>query len=445
MTGSAGRSARSGISRMRTSGPRGAQRAGSDFLRKQRDDRAPCGRRKMANAGVVADGQPGMPGKRGEERDIGPPDEIDRARAGLADRGGEGAFGRGADDHRHVAGRVERLRQHPKACGRPALCRALRRRSRDEDDKLPACERLRQRAAEWRQRRQRRRVDAGHQELLGLAVDRVLGVAAEIGVRVRGTPGDPRPLRQPGAQQPGIKCGTRRGLQIVDAIETAPSKPLAQGQPAGQRERPGPLVDQHLVEEAELLGKPGERAGCQQAEPVALVVMADRREGPERLNEIAERTEPDDEDAARLRGRRIERLERRKNRSMGGMVGIADRGGEAVGEPLAGGRGRQAIGVARQLVAAIGPPRRLVPGKKMPERRAGREIFSLVSFMTPSRCLDPGSTPSSFPSRRRDRATGIDAVPAADGHGRPAEVAGAEPADRRGGEEPLRCASGSRS
>jgi len=45
-------------------------------------------------------------------------------------------------------------------------------------------------------------------------------------------------------------------------------------------------------------------------------------------------------------------------------VGIADRGGEAVGEPLAYRRRRQAIGVARELVAAIAPQRPLVPGKK---------------------------------------------------------------------------------
>ena len=106
------------------------------------------------------------------------------------------------------------------------------------------------------------------------------------------------------------------------------------------------------------------------------MVMADRRERPERLDEIAERAEPDDENAARAGARwRVQLLERREHRGMRRAVGIADRGGKALGEPLPRGRRRQAIGVAREPVAAIGPPRRLVPGEEMMERRAGREIF----------------------------------------------------------------------
>src|SRR5439155_24913322 len=103
----------------------------------------------------------------------------------------------------------------------------------------------------------------------------------------------------------GVYVRPRCGLQIVDPVEAAQPQPPAQGEPAGKRERLRPLVDQHLVEEAELLGKAGERAGRQEADPVALMVIADRCHRPERLDEIAERAEPDDEDASRALAPRV--------------------------------------------------------------------------------------------------------------------------------------------
>jgi len=59
------------------------------------------------------------------------------------------------------------------------------------------------------------------------------------------------------------------------------------------------MVDQHLAETAEADGEIGEGRGGQQGETIGRVVIADRRERPQRLDKIAERAEPDHQDAAR--------------------------------------------------------------------------------------------------------------------------------------------------
>ena len=187
----------------------------------------------------------------------------------------------------------------------------MRRRARNEHDKLSPGQIIGDFAERGGKLRQRRRMNPCHQHLLGLLVDRVLPVAVEIGVRMRGSRRDARPFRPDMAgEQPQIARGALRCLQIVDPVEPAPPQLPAQCPPIRQRGRPRPRIDQHLVETAEPGRETGKRRGRQQCDVVARVTPADCRERPERLDKIAERAEPDHQDTA-PRGRSPRRHESR--------------------------------------------------------------------------------------------------------------------------------------
>lgn len=139
------------------------------------------------------------------------------------------------------------------------------------------------------------RLDAGHAELLGLTVEGVHEVAPGVGVRVRASRRDARPLHS-AAQQAKVPAAAVRGLQVVDAVETAVAQPPAQSPPARDLPRPRPVVDPDGVEPGAGGRELGEGPGGEQGDAVALVVAADGGEGAGGLDEVAERAELDDQD-----------------------------------------------------------------------------------------------------------------------------------------------------
>ena len=132
------------------------------------------------------------------------------------------------------------------------------------------------------------------------------------------------------SQQPGIGAGALRGLQVVDPVEaglaaaaaaTADQPPSASG--------PGRSSTSTSSKYPSSVAKSAKGAGGQQGDPVGRMPPADRGKRPERLDEIAERAEPDDQDApARLVRRPLQLLERGENRGMRRDVRVADGGGE---------------------------------------------------------------------------------------------------------------------
>ena len=232
-----------------------------------------------------------------------------------------------------------------------------------------------------------------HQQLLGLLVDRVLPVAVEIGVRVRASRSNARPFRPAVAgEQPQIARRTLRGLQIVNPVEPAAAQLPAQGPPFPEGEGSRSRIDQHLIETAEPGRESGEGRRRQQRDMIGCMVPADRRERPQRLDKVAERAEPDHQDPAgggRPRRRQHARpaarqrgeidlggqcLERGENRGMRRLVGRADRREQSVDQFAAAGRRDQRVDVARDDVAPVLVPGRLVPREEMMQRRAGRKI-----------------------------------------------------------------------
>ena len=150
------------------------------------------------------------------------------------------------------------------------------------------------------QDRQRSRINSGHQQLFGLLIDCVLAVAVEIGMRVRTSRGSPGPLRNSArTKQPRISCRTLRGLKIVHAIKTALPQSASQLQPAFNVKWSWPAIGYHLIEKAEMPGKPCQRGCGQQCDVIELMVPANSRRRSQRLDEIAERAEANNQKPAR--------------------------------------------------------------------------------------------------------------------------------------------------
>ncbi|MEJ0048349.1 MAG: hypothetical protein WDN04_21145 [Rhodospirillales bacterium] len=119
------------------------------------------------------------------------------------------------------------------------------------------------------------------------------GVAPRIAVRMRSARRDAGPGRPP--RQPEIARGPAGGLQVVNEIEAA--QLAAQPRDARRIEPGRPRIDTHLVEPRAFQRQGDERLGGQQRHTVRAVVRADGGERRERVAEIAQRPEPDDQDA----------------------------------------------------------------------------------------------------------------------------------------------------
>ena len=181
-----------------------------------------------------------------------------------------------------------------------------RRGAGDQQGEPPSGQRRRQRSRRGQPRRQRDRVDSRHQQLLGLAVHRVLAVAPAIGVRMRAMPRRPRPFGRPARpQQPEIEIRPVGGLKIVDPVEAFAAQHMAQSQPARDIEPAWPAIDQNIFEQPGLRRQGGITCGGQQADPITGVVLANCRHRAERLDEVAESAELDDQNTPPARyGRR---------------------------------------------------------------------------------------------------------------------------------------------
>ncbi len=147
--------------------------------------------------------------------------------------------------------------------------------------------------------------NAGHAQLLLLALLGVHEVATRIGVGMGTAPGYPRPLRRrPGPEQAKIKGAAVRGLEVVDPLEAGAAQAPAQGHPGTHPKGRRAGVDPHLVEPTAGLGERGARRRRQERDVSICgicMVPADGREGTDGLRKIAECTELDDEDTGRRR------------------------------------------------------------------------------------------------------------------------------------------------
>src|SRR6185437_4422338 len=94
-----------------------------------------------------------------------------------------------------------------------------------------------------------------------------------------------------------ITARTRRGLEIVDAVEMPIAQKAAQPQPGRDIEAAGPLMDPDMIEVRRHLRDVAERRRGEQRDLGILVMGADRRRRSHRLNEIAERPQLDHKDA----------------------------------------------------------------------------------------------------------------------------------------------------
>src|SRR5208282_1070216 len=154
-------------------------------VEKQYDDRVATGRRDVRGAGVVPNGESGSVGKIDQAGEFRAADEVDRDRTGRTDFGRERLLARTADDDRETARCVEQSSgQFTEApCG-PALLRMTRRRAGNQQKEGAMPQSFRQGPGRCRAGRQGCRVYPGHQQLFGLLVNCVLGVAPQIGMGV---------------------------------------------------------------------------------------------------------------------------------------------------------------------------------------------------------------------------------------------------------------------
>src|SRR6185312_12423779 len=116
---------------------------------------------------------------------------------------------------------------------------------------------------------------------------------------------DARPERTlAGAHQMEIPACPPRGLKIIDASEIRLAQALAQAPQRPGIGKAGALIDPDTIEIRRGPRQFDEGRRRQQGDLGALVMRADRRRRPHRLDEIAERAELDDEDSLGLTWRR---------------------------------------------------------------------------------------------------------------------------------------------
>ena len=168
---------------------------------------------------------------------------------------------------------------------------------------------------------------------------------------------------------------------IVDAREVPCAQATAQRQPAARIQRAWLVVEPDLVEQGALPGEVGERRGGQQDDPIPGMVTPDRGERPQRLDEIAERAELDDQNATRaVRHRAPNRF------NVSRRIRAADAGcrqGENLAVDLEG-------LVAHHLLGKIADD--VVGGQAARSRRSPSVSASARPIASPSAAASPGGT-----------------------------------------------------
>ena len=276
-------------------GKRGIGRAAE-----QRHRRATAYRGHVRRTGVVAHSVRRAARQRGDLPVSGSPAQIHGRGRGGGDLGDGLALGRAADDDRRDAARVQRPRQRGVTRRRPALfgmARGTAGYRQREPGRQPE---PRDVAVEPRQIRRRNACNPRRGELPGMAIERVQGGAARIGVGMRTPASGARPLgtRAP-RKQPKITRRAARSLKIVHAREPRRGEAAAKCQKRGRAQPARPDIFPHFVEPAAARAELRVSGPGEQGDSRARVARADGGERAGRQRPVAERAELDDQNAIR--------------------------------------------------------------------------------------------------------------------------------------------------
>ena len=143
--------------------------------------------------------------------------------------------------------------------------------------------------------------DAGHGQLVHLALQRVFRGPVGGIVAVRAPPDDSRPLRPCERERRTHKAEIARRpvrcLEIVDALEPPAIEPAHQGDPVPQLMGLGTAVIPDIVEQAAPFGQGSEGGDGEKGDMNIAVVGTDRRHGAVAEDEITQGAQLDHQDA----------------------------------------------------------------------------------------------------------------------------------------------------